>query len=63
MGDDLVEDCGCPSTEIYFYDMCPFLTCDAPVPHQHIECEKCGAVRHGNLFCKLCRAHRKINLQ
>lgn len=36
---------------------CPFALCHAEGPHSHTVCPDCGAVRHGNIFCKTCRAY------
>jgi hypothetical protein len=39
-----------------FAGVCPFLTCLQTGPHIHPDCEVCGAVGFGNLFCSTCRA-------
>jgi uncharacterized OB-fold protein len=40
---------------------CPFLSCVEDGPHEHPVCEKCGAVRYGNMFCERCREEWKLN--
>jgi len=44
-------------------DHCPFAGCSLPVPHEHLVCQKCGAVCHGNYFCQECKAQRERDLE
>ncbi len=36
---------------------CPYLLCQQDGPHTHSVCKDCGAVRHGNMFCKTCQEY------
>lgn len=42
-------------SRLRFDGPCPFLSCLRRGPHEHMACESCGAVNHGNLFCAACR--------
>lgn len=44
---------------MHFDGPCPFLLCTKEGPHLHAICPECGAVRHGNIFCKTCRENRE----
>lgn len=37
-------------------EVCLFLTCLEPTPHDHAVCWLCEALRYGNAFCPACRA-------